>query len=110
MKTNSSGSVLPILTYLCFSMSIAALIGLLVYNRKYQLNLNIPGSNLENLSIEQSQNCWFSLQCCRDYSEWTERKGYFLSFWTLQLKYRLSRTNLDKLYLVYIRPLLLTIL
>jgi hypothetical protein len=23
----------------------------LVYNRKYQLNLNIPGSNLENLSI-----------------------------------------------------------
>ena len=51
MKTNSSGSVLPILTYLCFSMSIAALIGLLVYNRKYQLNLNIPGSNLENLSI-----------------------------------------------------------
>jgi hypothetical protein len=30
-------------------MSIAALIGLLVYNRKYQLNLNIPGSNLENI-------------------------------------------------------------
>jgi hypothetical protein len=43
--------------------------------------------------VEQSQNCWFSLQCCRDYSEWTERKGYFLSFWTLQLKYRLSRTR-----------------
>jgi len=51
MTTNSSGSVLPILTYLCFSTSIVALIGLLIYNRKHQLNLNIPGSNLENLSI-----------------------------------------------------------
>lgn len=30
MKTNSSGSVLPIITYLCFSMSIAVLIGLLI--------------------------------------------------------------------------------
>jgi len=43
--------VLSILTYICFYSSIVALIGLLIYNRKHQLDLNIPGSNLENLSI-----------------------------------------------------------
>ena len=42
---------LPIISYICFSSSIVALIGLLIYNRKHQLNLNIPGSTLENLSI-----------------------------------------------------------
>ncbi|CAC5410452.1 CELSR3 [Mytilus coruscus] len=44
-------SVLSIVTYVAFSLSVVALIGLIVFNRKHNLITNIPGSNLENISI-----------------------------------------------------------
>ncbi|VDI64227.1 Hypothetical predicted protein [Mytilus galloprovincialis] len=44
-------SVMSILTYVPFSISVVALIGLIVFNRKHNLITNIPGSNLENISV-----------------------------------------------------------
>ncbi|CAC5410451.1 CELSR3 [Mytilus coruscus] len=44
-------SVLSIVTYVAFSLSVVALIGLIVFNRKHNLITNIPGSNLENISV-----------------------------------------------------------
>ncbi|CAG2199556.1 CELSR3 [Mytilus edulis] len=44
-------SIMSIVTYIAFSLSVVALIGLIVFNRKHNLITNIPGSNLENISV-----------------------------------------------------------
>ncbi|CAC5421502.1 unnamed protein product [Mytilus coruscus] len=46
-----SYSIKAILTYVCFSVSVVALVFSIIMNRKFNLSSSIAGSNMENISI-----------------------------------------------------------